>query len=206
MSLNVDTYGSGTILRPQVAGYHTVCYESLLQLLSYLEEHDRDLRDHSERVCSLCLQVARYLGFSSRDLFHLQVAALLHDIGKLHIPTHILSKPGNLTCQEFLAVQHHAVNGEQMLHEYFMPEMVCLAVRAHHERFDGMGYPDGLAGRKIPMVARILKVVDSFDAMTADRPYREAMNSEDVSQWIMTMAGIYFDPVVVNAFMTMVTC
>jgi len=93
-----------------------------------------------------------------------------------------------------------------MLHEYFMPEMVCLAVRAHHERFDGMGYPDGLAGRKIPMVARILKVVDSFDAMTADRPYREAMNSEDVSQWIMTMAGIYFDPVVVNAFMTMVTC
>ncbi len=174
---------------------------SVAELLGNMSSYNHDLRGHSERVCSLCMPAAVRLGLSGRPLLYLQLAALLHDVGKLGVPPYILDKPGMLSFQETLVVQDHSLRGEQILRSLSLPHAICQAVRAHHERFDGRGYPDGLAGTEIPLEARILQVADAYDAMTEDRPYRSAMRPEVARSWIAGLSGVTFDPEVVDCFL-----
>jgi putative nucleotidyltransferase with HDIG domain len=121
------------------------------------------------------LQIGKDLGLSESELNAIRAAAMLHDIGKLAVPEHILSKPGRLTPEEFDRMKIHPVVGAEILNRVHFPYPVVPIVRSHHEKWDGSGYPDGLAGESIPVGARILSVVDCFDALTSERPYREAM-------------------------------
>jgi len=174
---------------------------SVGDLLGSLSSYNHDLRGHSERVSSLCVPMALRMGLRGKRLLYLQLAALLHDVGKLDVPPHILDKPGALSVEETLLVQDHSLRGEQMLRSVSMPERICQTVRAHHERFDGRGYPDGLVGEEIPLEARIVQVADAYDAMTEDRPYRAAMPPEVARCWIESLSGAYFDPEVVDCFL-----
>lgn len=180
----------------------TVQRGSLVALFGSMSSPHHDLKGHAERVCKLCLPTAHRMGLSGKRLLYLQLAALLHDVGKLSVPPHILEKPGMLSLQETLMIQDHSLQGEQTLRELSLPEPICQTVRHHHERFDGKGYPDGLAGTEIPLEARILQVADAYDAMTQDRPYRAAMTSEAASFWISGLAGVCFDPDVVDSFLS----
>src|SRR6185436_6368323 len=130
-----------------------------------------------------------------------QAAALLHDIGKLAVPEHIISKPGRLTPEEFDKMKIHPVVGAEILERVQFPYPVGPIVRSHHEKWDGSGYPDGLKGAEIPLGARILAVVDCFDALTSDRPYRRRMTEPEALTIIADRRGQMYDPVVVDAFM-----
>ncbi len=128
-------------------------------------------------------------------------AGVLHDIGKLRVPEEILHKPGKLTEEEFALIKMHPVYGEQILYRFPSLRKLCPAVRGHHERWDGKGYPDNLEGDEIPLAARIIALADVFDALFADRPYRRGMPFEKVVKIIEEGAGTHFDPLMVPAFL-----
>ena len=129
----------------------------------------------------------------------MQAAALLHDIGKLAVPEHIISKPGKLTPEEFEKMKIHPIVGAEILERVRFPYPVAPIVRAHHEKWDGTGYPNGLRGEEIPIGARILAAVDCLDALASDRQYRRAMPLEDAMKVVRSEAGHAFDPRVVDA-------
>jgi putative nucleotidyltransferase with HDIG domain len=148
------------------------------------------------------MRLAREVGLNDdRQLRALEAAALLHDTGKLAIPEHILNKPDVLTPAEFEVMKRHAVIGADILSSIDFPFPVVPIVRHHHENWDGSGYPDGLRGDEIPMAARILSVVDCFDALTSDRPYRGALTPERALAVILERSGVMYDPVVVDALL-----
>jgi putative nucleotidyltransferase with HDIG domain len=132
----------------------------------------------------------------------LEASALLHDTGKLAIPEHILNKPGKLTTGEFEKMKEHASVGAEILSSIQFPYPVVPIVRHHHENWDGTGYPDGLKGIEIPVGARILAVVDCFDALTSDRPYRPAMSDEDAVTILLQRRGAMYDPLIVDTFVS----
>jgi diguanylate cyclase (GGDEF)-like protein/putative nucleotidyltransferase with HDIG domain len=169
-------------------------------LLSVVGEHDGSLRDHVDGVTVLAERVARHLELEPDDVAHVRRAAALHDIGKVAIPDAILHAPRKLTPEEWEYMHQHTVIGARIISS--APEMQPVAeiVRSSHERWDGGGYPDGLAGRDIPLGARIVAVCDSFEAMTADRAYRRAMPRENALAEVRRCAGSQFDPRVVAAF------
>src|SRR3989338_2494574 len=131
----------------------------------------------------------------------LTIAALLHDIGKIGIPDEILRKPAKLTPKEAKKMSEHPMVGAIILQPIKGMEEVAIAVKAHHERFDGRGYPDGLRGTEIPLMTRIISVADTFDSMTTDRPYRKRMPDAAAVQEIIQCSGSQFDPLVVEAFL-----
>src|SRR2546430_4283132 len=131
----------------------------------------------------------------------IKAAALLHDVGKLAIPEHILNKPGRLTPAEYEIMKRHAAIGADILSVIGFPYAVTPIVRHHHENWDGKGYPDGLTGDTIPIGSRILAVVDCFDALTSDRPYRPRMTDRDALQVVTDRRGNMYDPQVVDAFL-----
>ncbi len=194
--------GRHLLLNMQDGYPFTLQQGSVVDLLGSMSSYNHDLRGHSERVCNLCMPIALRMGLAGKRLLYLQLAALLHDVGKLDVPPHILDKPGILSLQETLVIQDHSLRGEQMLRSLSLPHAICQTVRAHHERFDGRGYPDGLAGEEIPLEARIVLVGDAYDAMTEDRPYRAAMPPEAARFWITGLSGVHFDPVVVDCFLS----
>jgi putative nucleotidyltransferase with HDIG domain len=156
---------------------------------------------HVRRVQHGTLALARELGVTDEDtLSGLEAAALLHDTGKIAVPEHILNKPGRLTASEFETMKRHAPIGAQILASIEFPYPVAPVVRHHHENWDGTGYPDGLKGEEIPLGARILSVVDCFDALTSDRPYRSRMSEQDSLRIILERRGTQYDPAVVDAF------
>lgn len=156
---------------------------------------------HVRRVQHGTLALARELGVTDEDtLCGLEAAALLHDTGKIAVPEHILNKPGRLTASEFETMKRHAPIGAQILSSIEFPYPVAPVVRHHHENWDGTGYPDGLAGEEIPLGARILSVVDCFDALTSDRPYRRRMTAQQALHIILDRRGTQYDPAVVDAF------
>jgi putative nucleotidyltransferase with HDIG domain len=154
------------------------------------------------RVQIYAAGVARILGCSPEEIEALRAGALLHDIGKIAVPDYILNKPGKLTAPEFEKMKTHTIVGAQILGRVEFPYPVVPVVRHHHERWDGCGYPDGLKGAEIPLTARILSVVDCFDAVREDRQYRKAMTREEALEFIMGGSGTMYDPRVVGTFIT----
>jgi len=165
-----------------------------------IEAKDRYTQEHIERVVSISMGIGRQLGLSASALRSLEVGAALHDIGKIAIPEEILNKPGKLTPAEFLLVQEHAALGSEILQPVPFPPEVVHAVRHHHEKWDGTGYPDRLAGEGIPLVARIVAVADVYDALTSDRPYRAAWSHERAVAFLQEQVGKHFDAEVFAAF------
>jgi two-component system cell cycle response regulator len=169
-------------------------------LLQALQEREPDLRGHVDDVAELALAVGRRLGLDSDELFQIARAAELHDVGKVAVPDAILHKPGPLTDVEWSFMRQHTIVGDRILSAAPALEPVAKLVRASHERFDGSGYPDRLAGDDIPLGSRIVAVCDAFHAMTTDRPYRRAMPMSHAIIELRRCAGMQFDPDVVRAF------
>ena len=156
---------------------------------------------HSERVTSMALKIAEVMGYTSKELEVLQRAAYLHDIGKIGIPLSILDKPGKLTDDEYSKIKDHSTMGARILEPIAAYEDVIPIVLQHHEKYNGKGYPSGLAGEDIVLGARILAVADVFDAVVSDRPYRGGWIEEKAIKMITEESGKYFDPKVVDAFL-----
>lgn len=171
-----------------------------------LELRDDETEGHSRRVVELTLSVAREMGVDSRELVHIRRGALLHDIGKIGIPDAILLKPGPLDEQEWEVMRRHPSYAFDLLQSipYLRPALDI--PRYHHERWDGSGYPHGLAGEDIPLAARIFAVVDAYDALTSDRPYRLAWSEERALEYLREEAGRLFDPEACRALAKVVAC
>jgi diguanylate cyclase (GGDEF)-like protein/putative nucleotidyltransferase with HDIG domain len=163
-----------------------------------IEAKDHTTHDHLQRVRVYAIEVAKELGVTPGEMEALHAAALLHDIGKLAVPEHIISKPGRLTPEEFEKMKIHPLVGAEILERVRFPYPVVPIVRAHHEKWDGSGYPFGLKGEEIPIGARILSSVDFLDAMASDRQYRRALPLEEVMKRLSEESGKSFDPKVVN--------
>ena len=163
-----------------------------------IEAKDENTHDHLCRVRVYAAGIASELKLSENEQEALMGAALLHDIGKLAVPEYIINKPGKLTPEEFDRMKIHPVVGAQILERVSFPYPVVPIVRSHHEQWNGCGYPDGLKGDEIPIGARILSVVDCFDALASDRPYRRALPLADAVAHVQELAGIHFDPEVVR--------
>jgi putative two-component system response regulator len=178
--------------------------ENLTRLALAAEYRDDDTAHHTQRVGETAAAIAVQLGLDAQEITHLREAAPLHDVGKLAVPDAILLKPGKLTAQEYEVMKTHAALGERLLSGSHAPLLQTGAVIAatHHERWDGTGYPAGLAGEAIPLVGRIVAVADVFDALTHDRPYKSAWPVEQALAEIQVSAGSQFDPRVVAAFLT----
>jgi diguanylate cyclase (GGDEF)-like protein/putative nucleotidyltransferase with HDIG domain len=156
--------------------------------------------EHSAAVARHATGIAEQLGWSGAHLGHLRVAAMLHDVGKVSLPDRILQKPGPLTDDEYEVIKRHPVIGAEFVSRVDNLSLVARWVRHSHEHFDGSGYPDRLAGEEIPLASRILLVADAYDAMTTDRPYRDAMTQEEALDELRLNAGRQFDPRCVEAF------
>jgi two-component system cell cycle response regulator len=169
-------------------------------LLGVLRERHADLHAHLCDVARLARLVGVKLGMDADDLDVLTRAAELHDIGKMALPDAILDKPGPLDAEEWAFMQRHTVIGERILGAAEALRPVATIVRSSHERWDGDGYPDGLAGERIPLGARIVFVCDAFDAMVADRAYRSGKTPDEALAELRACAGTQFDPSVVAAF------
>jgi two-component system cell cycle response regulator len=176
----------------------------LQALTAVANAHDGDTSAHSMRMVTMAKETARMLGCSEEEVHLVRLAALLHDIGKVGIPHEILHKPGPLTDDEWSVMRRHPKIGRQILAQAGGKfELLSHIVVAHHERWDGKGYPYGLKGETIPLGARILTVADSFDAMTSDRPYRKALSIAHARQELQRCSGDQYDPQVVAAFLHM---
>jgi diguanylate cyclase (GGDEF)-like protein/putative nucleotidyltransferase with HDIG domain len=178
----------------EMAALHMRTIEALALAI---EAKDQTTHDHLERVRVYAVELAKRLNLPADEIEALRAAALLHDIGKLAVPEHIMSKPGRLTPEEFEKMKIHPIVGAEILERVHFPYPVVPIVRSHHERWDGTGYPEGLKGEEIPMGARILSAVDCLDALATDRQYRKALPLDDAMQWVADQAGKAYDPKVV---------
>src|SRR3984893_5711393 len=179
----------------EMANLHLRTIEALALAI---EAKDQTTHDHLQRVRIYAIEVAKELGMKGSELEALHAAALLHDIGKLAVPEHIISKPGRLTPEEFEKMKIHTLVGAEILERVRFPYPVVPIVRAHHEKWDGTGYPMGLKGAEIPIGARILSAVDYLDALASDRQYRRALPLLEVMQKLAAESGKSFDPKVVD--------
>lgn len=177
-------------------------FEAIMALAEALEFKDASTGRHSDRVLKLSRRVADRMGLDARSRDMLRYAAVLHDIGKIGVPEHILQKPASLTDEEFAIIKEHPRLGAQILRKISFLEDVAQVIFTHHEWFDGTGYPSGLAGSDIPVVARIVAIMDAYDAMTSDRPYRKALGQDMAMTQLRSLAGRQFDPHIVDVFLS----
>lgn len=173
----------------------TICALSLL-----LDLKDLKTGLHATRLAEWAVRVAERMGLPQDELRQVEVASLLHDVGKIGVPDSILLKPGPLTAEEFGVVRRHSEYGWSILNTVPGLEGTSLLVLHHHERYDGQGYPSGLSGDAIPLGARIVSVVDTFDAMLSNRPYRSGFPAEEVFELLEPQAGAQFDPEILTSF------
>lgn len=163
-------------------------------LLAILRLKSNETKEHSHRLCQLSLPIGKHLNLDEQELNNLKLLCLLHDIGKISVPEHILDKPDKLTPEEKRIMQRHVQYGYQIchLHTGLMP--VANFILCHHERYDGLGYPQNLKGEEIPLLSRILTILDAYDAMTNDRIYHKALSAEEAKEEIIKNKGTQFDP------------
>ena len=173
---------------------------SIRMLAAAIDAKDPYTRGHSERVKDFALVIAKSMGFNEAEMERIEIAALLHDVGKIGIEDRILRKPTNLTPDEFEIMKMHPDKGANILSQIAQLADIVPSTRAHHENYDGSGYPKGLKGEEIPLIARVITVADTFDAMTTDRPYQKAFTLEFALNRIRTMVNVKYDPKVVQAF------
>lgn len=187
--------------RQQTAELETATRAVVHAFVVALGAHDPYTRHHTQRVQASALTLARALGWDSSQLEDVRLGALLHDIGKTSVSDTILRKPGRLTDTEFQSITQHPVIGAHMIAGF--PALIIARpfVLHHHERWDGRGYPDRLAGTDIPVQGRLLAVVDAVDAMLTDRPYRQALSIRQVTQELLRGRGHQFDPDMIEAFL-----
>jgi len=178
----------------QVSNLHLRTIEALALAI---EAKDETTGEHLQRVRVYAMELAKELGLSADETEALKAASVLHDIGKLAVPEHIISKPGKLTPEEFEKMKIHPIVGAEILEQVHFPYPVVPIVRAHHEKWDGSGYPNGLAGEEIPIGARILTAVDCLDALASDRQYRKALPLDEAMAKVASEAGSSFDPKIV---------
>ena len=176
-------------------------YQTISSLANALEARDSYTRGHSERVTALAMRIGGRMGLGRRDMGIIRESGLLHDIGKIGVPDGVLNKPSSLSSAEREEIEHHPLFGNNILGQLKFLQEASKAILHHHERFDGQGYPAGLLGQEIPLVARIIAVADAWDAMTSSRPYRNALERQAALDELAQHAGAQFDPAVVKAFM-----
>jgi putative nucleotidyltransferase with HDIG domain len=169
-----------------------------------LDLRDKETEGHTLRVTELTLQVAQSLGVSEEQLVHIRRGALLHDIGKMGVPDSILLKPGALTEEEWVIMRKHPVYAYELLSPIKYLEPALDIPHYHHEKWDGSGYPRGLKEDQIPFAARIFAIIDVWDAVRSDRPYRPAWPEEKAIDYIRSQSGKHFDPKILDAFLTMI--
>jgi len=179
---------------------HELFLGTIRVLATAIDEKDPYTRGHSERVNRLSLVIGKHLDLSEKEMRHLHIASLLHDVGKIGIDDRILRKPAALTDDEFEVMKQHPVRGANILSGVRALEEIIPGMKHHHERWSGGGYPDGLVGEQIPLAARIIQIADSYDAMTTNRPYQRAMRMEAAVARINELTGAICDPKVVAAF------
>lgn len=177
-------------------------YLDSIQTLRYtVEAKDSYTRGHSDRVADFSVLIGKYLGLSEDDLRILRIGGLFHDIGKIGVPDSILLKEAKLTDEEYSEIKNHPSIGKQILSNAAIFADMIPIVYHHHEKFNGTGYPTGIAGEDIPLFARIAAVADTFDAMTTKRSYRNALPLEIVRAEIEKCSGTQFDPKIANVFL-----
>jgi diguanylate cyclase (GGDEF)-like protein/putative nucleotidyltransferase with HDIG domain len=181
---------------------HRSYLSTITSLARTIEAKDPYTGGHTERVAGIAVMIASELGFDSSDLEAIKVGAVIHDIGKIGVPDSVLLKQGQLERGEREAIREHPVIASYILADLELPHIVKQMARSHHERFDGSGYPDGLAGDEIPLAARVLAVADAIDAMTSDRPYRRALPLAKALHEVEAQTGTQFCPTVVSALIT----
>ncbi len=181
---------------------HELFVSSITALANAIDARDPYTRGHSERVAQYAVRLGERLGMDQRELDFLQYAALLHDVGKIHVRDEILNKPGRLTSEEFAVMKRHPEYGAAIMTPVRAFQKIIPFMFYHHEKYDqGGGYPIGLSGQAIPREARIIAIVDAYDAMTSNRPYRNAMAVEEATRELLRYAGTQFDPALVDAFL-----
>ena len=191
--------------RQKNAELNRVFLSTVEALALAIDAKDQVTHGHIRRVQRYTMALASLLGVEDqKQIDALRAAALLHDTGKLAVPEYILNKPGPLTASEFETMKLHASVGADILKSIDFPYPVEPIVRHHHENWDGTGYPDGLKGSEIPLGARILSVVDCYDALTSDRPYRPRYSREYSEQVLRERRGVMYDPWVVDGFLTII--
>jgi HD-GYP domain-containing protein (c-di-GMP phosphodiesterase class II) len=168
-------------------------------LAAAIDEKDPYTRGHSGRVAKYSIIIGEYMGLDTEDLDRLRISALLHDVGKIGVDDRVLKKPGKLTDEEFDLMKQHPSKGANIMRPVAQLKDMLPGIELHHERMDGAGYPYGLVGEQIPMMARIIAVADTFDAITTNRPYQSAMDLEFAVERIRSLAVVKFDAQVVKS-------
>lgn len=176
-------------------------YGVSMALAEALEKRDNYTGGHTNRVSSYCMSIGSHINLGEKEMESLWLASILHDIGKIGVEDRVLQKPGKLDNEEFTAMSRHSEFGSEILSHIKTHRAVIPGVRGHHEKYGGNGYPDGLKGNDIPLVARIIAVADAFDAMTSDRPYRTALSRREAFAELERCKGSQFDPDIVDAFL-----
>ncbi len=182
----------------------TIASEAIIDsFVGALDLREKEAKGHTQHVAELTVQLARSFNFAEAQLTEIKHGALLHDIGKMGIPDHILQKPSALDTEEWDLMRKHP----QIAYDLLSPVVYLNAALDipyyHHEKWDGSGYPEGLKGEKIPLAARIFAVVDVWDALTSERPYRRAWSKSQAMDHIRTQSGLHFDPVVAERFLSL---
>jgi diguanylate cyclase (GGDEF)-like protein/putative nucleotidyltransferase with HDIG domain len=185
-----------------ISALNTLNNSIITSLATAIDAKDHYTNKHLSRVQCYALAISDHLGLCAAEREAVRCAALVHDIGKLGVPEHILTKPGKLTPAEFDRMKQHVAIGAAILRPVNFPWPVVDVVLGHHERWDGLGYPNGLKGEEIPIGARVIALADVFDALTSDRPYRKAMAHEEAYSYICKHSGTHFDPRVVEALVS----
>lgn len=187
-------------VRAQTEELRKLFVGAMRALATVLEAKDSFTKGHSDKVARMAISFARILSLKRKEIEDLKIAAFLHDIGKVGVREAILQKTGPLSKEEFSQIKSHPLLSERIVRPVVEKENILKAIRNHHERYDGNGYPDGLKGEEIPLFARILTVADAYEAMTSNRPYRKAFPTYEADRRLKEGEGTQFDPEIVKAF------
>ena len=178
--------------------------QTMQTFVNFIEAKDPSTMGHSLRVAQYSRMIAEKMGFSDEECFRIYCIALMHDCGKIYIPDEILTKPGRLTEQEYETMKKHTVYGSEILRDFTAIDGMGTGALSHHERYDGKGYPNGIAGEDIPVIARIICASDAFDAMNSRRCYRSNLSREVIVSELQNNKGKQFDPNVVDCLMSLI--